>query len=315
MPDADLARPPCSPPAAPPPPLRRRPCRPVPAALAAAALGWPLLAGAGEHDCVLEPRMSVDVRAPVEGLIEQVLVDRGDRVRVGQTLVVLDSGLEKANLEQARYRAAMVGAVKSGESRVEYATIKLHRREQLAEGRFVSPQDRDEAAAEKRLAESELVQARENQRLAALEQTRAAEQLRLRSVKSTLNGVVTERMAHPGDLADNRDIRKPLLRIADTSVLHVEALLPVAAYRKLTPGTPLEVIPDAPIGGRLSARLKSVDPVIDMASGTVRIRLELPNPDLRLPAGLTCRVEVPGIERGAGGLAAGRSRPPPAGAR
>ena len=112
---------------------------------------------AGEHDCVLEPRMTVDVRAPVEGLIEQVFVDRGDRIRAGQTLLVLDSGLEKANLEQARYRATMVGAVKSGESRVEYATLKLQRREKLADGQFISLQDRDEAAAEKRLAEAELL--------------------------------------------------------------------------------------------------------------------------------------------------------------
>lgn len=286
-----------------------------PSRLAAALLGLaasgPVLAG--EHDCVLEPRMTVDVRAPVEGLIEQVFVDRGDRIRAGQTLLVLDSGLEKANFEQAKYRATMVGAVKSGESRVEYAAVKLTRREKLADGQFVSLQDRDEAAAEKRLAEAELVQARENQRVAVLEQVRAAEQLRLRTIKSPFNGVVTERMAHPGDLADNRDIRKPLLRIADVSVLHVEALLPVAAYRKLQPGQTLEVLPDAPVGGKLSARVKTLDPVIDVGSGTFRVRLELPNADLRLPAGLTCRVEVPGVDKGAGGLAS-RSRPvsPPA---
>ncbi|MEK8049726.1 efflux RND transporter periplasmic adaptor subunit [Ideonella sp. DXS22W] len=280
--------------------------RPWAAALLGMAAAAPALAG--EHDCVLEPRMTVDVRAPVEGLIEQVFVDRGDRIRAGQTLLVLDSGLEKANFEQAKYRATMVGAVKSGESRVEYAGVKLQRREKLADGQFVSLQDRDEAAAEKRLAEAELVQARENQRVAALEQVRAAEQLRLRTIKSPFNGVVTERMAHPGDLADNRDIRKPLLRIADVSVLHVEALLPVAAYRKLQPGQALEVLPDAPVGGKLSARVKTLDPVIDVGSGTFRVRLELPNADLRLPAGLTCRVEVPGVDKGAGGLAA-RSRP------
>lgn len=272
-------------------------------------------AQAGEHDCVLEPRMTVDVRAPVEGLIEQVFVDRGDRIRAGQTLVVLDSGLEKANFEQAKYRATMVGAIKSGESRVEYATIKLHRREKLADGQFISQQDRDEAAAEKRLAEAELVQARENQRVAVLEQARAAEQLRMRTIKSPFNGVVTERMAHAGDLADNRDIRKPLLRIADIAVLYVEALLPVAAYRKLQPGQMLDVMPDAPVGGKLSAKLKTLDPVIDVGSGTFRARLELPNPDFRLPAGLTCRVEVRGVDKGAGTLPAARSRTLPAAAR
>jgi multidrug efflux pump subunit AcrA (membrane-fusion protein) len=58
-----------------------------------------------------------------------------------------------------------------------------------------------------------------------------------------------------------------------------------------------------------------LDPVIDVGSGTFRARLELPNPDFRLPAGLTCRVEVPGVDKGAGTLPAARSRTPPAAAR
>ncbi len=39
------------------------------------------------------------------------------------------------------------------------------------------------------------------------------------------------------------------------------------------------------------ARVVVVDPVVDAASGTVGIRLELPNPNYRLPAGLKCKVQ------------------------
>lgn len=303
VPPVPMARPRAQPPAP-----RRAPGLP-PAGLLLAAVLATGAAQAGEFDCMLEPRMMVDVRPAVEGLIEQVPVDRGDRIRAGQTLVVLDTGLEKASLELARYRATMVGAVKSGESRVAYAQLKLQRREKLADGQFISLQDRDEAAAERRLAEAELVQAQENQRVAALEQVRAAEQLRLRTLKSPFSGVVMDRMAHPGDLADNRDLRKPLLRIADTSMLHVEVLLPAAAYRRIAVGTAMDVSPDAPVGGRYSARVKSVDPVIDAASGTFRLRLELPNPELKLPAGIPCKVEVPGLDSKLGGsLGAARNR-------
>jgi RND family efflux transporter MFP subunit len=202
----------------------------------------------------------------------------------------------------------MVGVVESAEGRVEFAALKLRRRDKLADGQFISLQDRDEAAAEKRLAEAELVQARENQQVAAFEQTRAGEQLRLRTIKSPLTGVVTDRLVHPGDLADNRDIRKPLLRVADISVLHVEALLPVAAYGRIAVGATLEVLLDPPGGGRYPAKVRTIDPLIDLASGTFRVRLALPNPDFKFPAGLTCRVEVPTVERGAGSLAATRSR-------
>jgi len=274
---------------------------------AALLLAAPALAVAGEFDCVIEPRQTVDVRAAVEGLVDQVMVDRGDRVRAGQVLLALDAGVEKSNLELARYRAAMGGTLKSAQSRAEYAQLKLQRREKLADGQFISQQDRDEAAAEKRLADAEVVQAQENQRVAVLEQARAAEQLRLRTLKSPFNGVVVERMVNPGDLADNRDLRKPLLRIAELSTLHVEVLLPVAGLRKLQPGMALEVTPEAPAGSKLNAKVKTLDPVVDVGSGTFRARLELPNPDLKLQAGITCKVEIPGLTGRASSMAARRS--------
>ena len=37
-----------------------------------------------------------------------------------------------------------------------------------------------------------------------------------------------------------------------------------------------------------------VDPVIDPASNTFRARLELPNPDGKVPAGLRCKLQLPG---------------------
>ena len=64
-----------------------------------------LLAGrafAGDFDCIVEPSKTVDVRAASEGLIEKIWVDRGDRVKAGQVLVTLDSGVERAATEAAR---------------------------------------------------------------------------------------------------------------------------------------------------------------------------------------------------------------------
>ena len=50
------------------------------------------------------------------------------------------------------------------------------------------------------------------------------------------------------------------------------------------------VLPEAPVGGSYTATVTVVDRVFEAASGTVGVRLELPNPDLRLPAGIHCRV-------------------------
>lgn len=264
------------------------------------AAGWAMLPGAraGEFDCVIEPRRIVELKSPVEGLIEKVTVDRGDVVKAGQVVVEIDAGLERATADLAKYRATMEGAVKAGQSRVEFTTRKLERREDLVAQKFVSPQDRDETATEKRLAEAELLEAQDNRRVADLEYRRAVETVRLRTLRSPFDGIVVERSGHPGEVARADDARKPLLRIAQMDVLHVEAVLPVAAYAVVRPGMSLEVVPEAPIGGRHSAKVRVVDKVLDAPSGTFGVRLELPNPGMKLPAGVRCRVVLPGVEDG-----------------
>ena len=54
-----------------------------------------------------------------------------------------------------------------------------------------------------------------------------------------------------------------------------------------------EVRVELPVNRKYSAHVIIVDSVIDAASGTFGVRLELPNPDYRLPAGLLCQVVFP----------------------
>ncbi|WP_374476427.1 efflux RND transporter periplasmic adaptor subunit [Zoogloea sp.] len=249
----------------------------------------------GEFDCMIEPRKSVEVRAASEGLIEKIWVDRGDTVKAGQVLVTLDSGVEKAATESARYRSQMHGKIRTGESRVEFTTQKYLRRDKLAGQSFISQQDRDESLTEKRLAESELIEAIDDRKLAELEFRRLSEQLRLRTIRSPIDGVVVDRMLHAGELADNRDLRKPILRLADIGMLHVETLLPIDAFGKISVGQSLDITPESPVGGRYAAKVIVVDRVMDAASGTFGVRLELPNRGMRLPAGIRCKLNISGV--------------------
>lgn len=252
---------------------------------------------AGEFDCIIEPRKTVDVRAAREGLIDKVWVQRGDMIKVGQVLVTLEAGIEKAALEAAHFRAAMKGKIRTSQSRLEFTSLKYTRSSTLATASFISKQDRDEAHTEKQLAESELVEAREDLRLAQLDYRRMAEELQLRTIKSPIAGVVVDRMLNPGELADNRDLRKPILKLAEIGTLNVEALFPIHAFGKVHVGQVLEVLPESPIGGRYKGTVEVVDRVMDAASGTFGVRLELPNADLKLPAGIKCRVNMPGVVR------------------
>lgn len=270
-------------------------------ALVCSGRGW-----AAEFDCIIEPSKQVDVRAASEGLIEKIWVDRGDMVKKDQVLVTLDSGVEQAAVDSARYRATMQGKIRTGESRVAFSTTKYKRREKLASESFISLSDRDEALTEKQLAESELLEAKDDRRLSEIEYRRLSEQLRLRTIKSPVDGIVVDRLLSAGELADNRDLRKPILRLAAIGTLYVEVLMPIDAFGKLSVGQEVEVLPEAPIGGRYTATVQVIDRVFDAASGTFGVRLELANPDLKLPAGIKCKASFPAV----GGRSAASSASP-----
>jgi RND family efflux transporter MFP subunit len=264
------------------------------AALAAlAALTAPT--HAAEFNCLLEPRKVVELRSPTNGLVERVDAERGQFVRAGQVVVALDIGLEKAALNIAHQRATMDGAIRTGESRVAFSTQKYKRREELLSAKYVSQQDRDESATELKLASAELQDAKDNRRLAELEVKRNEEQIRLRAIRSPVSGVVIERNVHPGELADPGEQRKPLLRVADVAVLHAEVVLPAEAYAYVKQGQRAIVRAEVPSKVEAQGTVKVVDRVLDAASGTFGVRLEVPNAGLKIPAGIACRVELPEV--------------------
>jgi len=192
---------------------------------------------AGELSCLIQPYVVITITSPVGGLLETVSVDRGDLVKEGQILAVLDTSLERAT-----------GAV-------------AH-------------------------AQAELT----NRRLADLELQRTSAEVGLRTIRSPINGVVVERYMSPGEFPKQERI----MRLAQINPLRVEAYVPVSLLGKITVGMEMQVKPEAPVSGTHKAVVTVVDRVVDAASGTFGVRLELPNPDLKLAAGLKCAMVVPG---------------------
>jgi RND family efflux transporter MFP subunit len=250
-----------------------------------AALAQPALAP--EYDCLIEARQALDIRSPVEGVIEAVLVQRGASVKKGQTLAMLSSGPERAALDLARSRATNEGEIKSAEARVELTRKKFERAEELVKKNFVSANARDEAEAEYRLATEQLRVAQENRKLAELEVKRAEEILSQREIRSPVSGIVVEVMLRPGELTSSNQ-KDPIVKLIQVDPLNVELILPVQAYGRIRAGQRAWVMPEAPVGGKYVARVEVVDQMVDAPSGTFGVRLKLPNPGGRIPAGVKC---------------------------
>ena len=101
--------------------------------------------------------------------------------------------------------------------------------------------------------------------------------------------MVVERFLSPGEYVEDQ----PILQLAQIHPLYVEVFAPVEMLGKIKVGMRAKITPQEPISGVYKARVKIVDRVVDAASGTFGVRLELPNPKYRLPAGLKCKVTFP----------------------
>lgn len=237
-----------------------------------------------EYDCVIQPNEVVELSSAVPGIIETIAVDRSDPVEQGQVVASLKDGVEQALVALARQKAGFTGEIESKRTSLEFARRKQQRTNQLYKKKAVPFHVLDEAQTEAVLAAAELRQAQQNKHLAELELKRATETLELRSVRSPISGVVVERLQSPGEYVED----KPILRIAQLDPLRVEVILPVSMFGAIRTGMLAEVVPELSKKRRYVAQVTIVDRVVDAASGTFGVRLELPNPGNHIPGGLRC---------------------------
>jgi RND family efflux transporter MFP subunit len=214
------------------------------------------------YDCVVEPSLSVSVGSPVDGVLQTVAVDRGGSVSKGQVVAQLRSGVEAA-------------AVALSRSRIEFDKRKVERNETLFNKQLISAQERDEMVTEATLHEGELRKELEN--------------LHLRTIVSPINGIVVERVLGPGELI--RSDKSVVLKLAQLNPLNIEVITPAAMFGTIRAGMKGAVSLAPHFPDTYNAKVVVVDKLIDPASGTFWVRLQLPNPGNKIPAGIRCNVK------------------------
>lgn len=279
--------------------------------------------------CLVEPDRVADVGTQSVGVLESLMVERGDKVVAGQVMARLTAQVERASVSVAEARSQVDAELGQALAAYGLAERKLERTRDLLKKDFVSDQALDQAEAEARVAEKRVAQARESLRVAQREYRLSAAQLGQRDVRSPFEGIVVERYRTEGERIE----REPVVRVARIDPLRVEAIVPAAQFGSIAAGQQATIKTDVPGFGAMAARVTLVDRVIDPASNSFRVRLTLPNPDHRIPSGLRCRVDftaavppatatsslpagggkaLPGTAASANAQAAGRMAPPPA---
>jgi RND family efflux transporter MFP subunit len=240
-------------------------------------------------DCLVTPSAQVDLVFAVSGLVAEAEPDRGAVVHKGQLLARLDSTVEAVALKFALARAGAEAALSAAHARLDAATKSLERVQALADKHLAPQSDADAAKLERDQAANELRDRQEQQAAAVLEVDRNRAMLDQRSLYSPIDGVVVDRLVDPGEFVD----RQPVYRIARIDPLHVEVIAPDTAFGQVVLGQDIQVQLQSPVQA-VAAKVSAIDPFVDAASGTFRIRLDLPNPQGRITAGFRCSLNLPG---------------------
>ena len=263
----------------------------------------------------------IQVGSVVVGRVTRVPVDKGNRVSPGDLLVQLDDVEARAALSQARAQAAQAAArleqvevvsvrvtseaLRQAELRLAQAEVKLARQRTLAEAGSVSLSDLDDAIQARDLAGSQVESARiqasaaasgadRRAVLAALDQARGAEQaaaarLDQLSIRSPAAGVVTEREVEPGDVVQPG---RALLVLARDGATQLSVQPDEKNLALLRLGQAAIASADAYPDRTFPARVAYIAPAVDLARGTVEVKLDVDSPPPFLRPDMTVSVNV-----------------------
>ncbi len=216
-----------------------------PAAVAVAEVTTGPIASYYHATASLEAKKQAEVLARAEGMVGELLAEEGDRVAAGAPLLRIENDEYRFRVEQATARTAQLQAA--------YERLREMRAEDLA------------TEEEMEAARADLASAEADEGLARL-------QLSYTTLTAPFAGVVTERLVDPGQ---NVSVGTALFTLADVTPLLARVHVPSREFRQLELDQDVELILDS-TGDRLTGRIDLISPVIDPASGTIKVTVEVP---------------------------------------
>ncbi len=237
-----------------------------------------------ELDCMVKPEMYVDLSSPVNGVMEKLLVKKGDYIRKGQPLAQLEASVEKTKVKLAKLQAKSYSDIKNRRTQLKFAIRNKNRLEELSKKNSVSLIEKDKAETEAALASIELKKAAEKRKIDQLKLELEQSRLALKTIKSPIDGIVIDQLVSVGESVKDRAIMK----LAQINPLRVELIAPTEYFGLINKEMQVEISPERPVNKTFKATVTVVDQLIDPASGSFTVRMSLPNSNDQLVGGVNC---------------------------
>lgn len=210
----------------------------------------------------LEADQEAAVVAKVGGEVRSLLVEEGQAVKAGQVLARLDG-------DQLRLEAAKAQATLAKLERDYKRNVELHEKGLMSPGAFENLKYEVEAQR------------------ASYDMTRL--QLSYTEIRAPIDGVLAERRIKVGNTIKPND---ELFRIVDMKPLLAYVHVPERELDRLKPGQPAQIQVDAVPGQQFVGRVARLSPVVDPATATFKVTIELDDPTARLKPGMFARIGI-----------------------
>lgn len=233
---------------------------------------------------------TVEVVPQAAGRLLSVAVRLGDPVTRGQRIAQVDDRELREQLRQAEASFDVAKAtIRQREADLSFAKTNLDRSRSLFERNLLPQQTLDDGEARYQSAQAQLdlAQAQLAQASSRLEELRI--NLANTSITSPVDGYVGRRYLDPGAFVSTN---QPVVQVVDISLVRLVVNLVERDLRRVGVGARGVVDVDAYPGERFEGRIARIAPVLDPATRTAEMEIEIPNPSKRLKPGMYARVSL-----------------------
>ncbi len=233
---------------------------------------------------------SVEVAPKINGRLRQIHVRLGDAVARGQEVARIEDEELRQQVHQAEASFEVARAtVRQREADLALAQTNRERSQNLFTGGLVSRQELDDAEARFQAANAQLDLARAqfDEAGARLEELRI--NLENSVTVSPVDGFIGRRYLDPGAYVTSNTA---IVSVVDISLVRMVANLVERDLRLVEEGVQARIKVDAFPFEAFDGQVARIAPVLDPATRTAEIEIEVPNPDFRLKPGMYARVDL-----------------------
>lgn len=238
---------------------------------------------------------TVDVAPRTAGRLLSVNVQLGDSVRRGQVIAKVEDReiVEQVRAAEASQEVAKA-TIRQREADLNVSQLNFERSKNLFTRGLLAKQALDDAESRylAAVAQLDLSKAQLSQNDARLQELRI--NLQNTTVSSPVDGFVGRRNVDPGAMVNTNTA---IASVVDISRLKLIVNVVEKDLRMVTAGDVGIVEVDAYPGEKFNGRIARVAPVLDPATRTASIEIEIPNGDARLKPGMYARITLTVEER------------------